>query len=356
MTTEELNRTLHIGRGSFINSRELIDVQQYSSLFLLTDSNIFELYKDKIMELYAEEYNSKRYFILSSGEGGKSLESIISICEQMLISGINRKSLLIALGGGVVTDIGGLTASLFMRGIDHVNIPTTLVGQIDASLGGKCGVNLRQTKNILGVFSTPRKVIIDTEFLDSLTGRQISEGVVEILKIAAVADPRLYQRLIKINCDFNKLTIEEKTEMVGKAAKLKLEIVAKDFRDQGYRRILNFGHTTGHAFEALDSNRFSHGLAVAIGMLVAAELSQRICGLDENIKIGLKKAIINLVADCSFGGIDEKQLWNKIQFDKKKIADDVIFTLLKNIGSSEMMPVYYEQFADAYGKIKREFL
>ena len=131
----------------------------------------------------------------------------------------------------MVTDIGGLAASLFMRGIDFISVPTTLVGQIDASLGGKCAVNLANTKNIMGLFTIPRPVIVDPEFLDTLSEYLLSEGMVELLKIATVADPDLFLVLEKINCDIKRLNMDEKTSMINRAAKLKLEIVAKDFRE-----------------------------------------------------------------------------------------------------------------------------
>jgi 3-dehydroquinate synthase len=353
--TEITNSDIMVGRDLFSSLKDIIDITFYSSSFLLTDNNIFTVYSDKIGRIFGEEMESGRYLSLPAGEKSKSLQFVGRIGEKMLLSGLDRRSVLIALGGGVITDIGGLAASMYMRGIDFINVPTTLVGQIDASLGGKCGVNLESAKNIMGLFSLPRKVIIDTGFLDTLTEQQISDGMVELLKIAAVADSDLFSRLESISCDLEGVNDSIKLELIERAARLKLAVVDKDFRENGYRMILNFGHTTGHAIEACAGyGKFSHGQAVAVGILVAAELSDIICRLAAGSKGRLKNAVKSLLDKTNTSAIGGDELWNAIQFDKKKDLGEVRFTLLKNLGKPQMKTVMKDQFLAAYDTVCKE--
>ncbi len=355
MKTEITNSDIMVGRDLFSSLKDIIDLTAYSSTFLLTDSNIFEMYTDKIRRVFQNELEGERYIAIPASEKGKTLDWVGRIGEKMLLSGLDRRSVLIALGGGVITDIGGLAASMYMRGIDFINVPTTLVGQIDASLGGKCGVNLKSAKNIMGLFSLPRKVIIDPGFLDTLSSQQIRDGMVELLKIAAVADSDLFSRLESIQCDLEGVNDSIKLELIERAARLKLAVVDKDFRENGYRMILNFGHTTGHAIEACAGyGKFSHGQAVAVGILVAAELSDIICRLAAGDKERLKNAVKSLLDKTNTLDIGGDELWDAIQFDKKKDSGDVKFTLLENLGKPQMKTVIKDQFLAAYDTVCKE--
>lgn len=353
---ELTNSDIMVGRDLFSGLKDIIDVTAYSSTFLLTDSNLFEMYSDKIRRIFHKELEGESYITIPASERSKTLDWVGRIGEKMLLSGLDRRSVLIALGGGVITDIGGLIASMYMRGIDFVNVPTTLVGQIDASLGGKCGVNLESAKNIMGLFSLPRKVIIDPGFLDTLTRQQISDGMVELLKIAAVADSDLFSRLESIQCDLSGADDSIKLELIERAARLKLAVVEKDFREKGYRMVLNFGHTTGHAIEACAGyGKFSHGQAVAVGILVAAELSDSICRLAAGDKERLKNAVKSLLDKTNTPAIGGDELWDAIQFDKKKDSGEVKFTLLENLGKPQIKTVIKDQFLAAYDTVCGEF-
>jgi len=350
--TGKTDSDIMVGRDLFGNLKDIIDFTAYSSPFLLTDNNLFEMYSDRIRMIFHEELENGRYFALPASEKNKTLEWVGRIGEKMLSSGLDRGSLLVAMGGGMITDIGGLAASMYMRGIDFVNVPTTLVGQIDASLGGKCGVNLKSAKNIMGLFSPPRKVIIDPGFLDTLTRQQIRDGMVELLKIAAVADTDLFSRLESIHCNIVGVNDSIKLELIERAARLKLAVVVKDFRESGFRMILNFGHTTGHAIEACAGyGKFSHGQAVAIGLLVAAELSDLICRFTVGSKERLKNAVKSLLDKTTTLGIGGDELWDRIQFDKKKDLGEVKFTLLENLGKPQIKTVMKDQFLSAYNTV-----
>jgi 3-dehydroquinate synthase len=355
MIIEKTDMDIIIGRDLFGELKQKVDCTAYSSLFLLTDNNVFAKYNTEIREIFDEELKGGRYLVFPSSERNKTLEWVGRIGDKMLLSGLDRRSLLVALGGGVVTDIGGLAASMYMRGIDFINVPTTLVGQIDASLGGKCGVNLESAKNIMGFFSLPRKVIIDTGFLDTLTGPQIRDGMVELLKIAAVADSDLFSRLESIHCDLAAANNSVRLELIERAAGLKLAVVRRDFREGGYRMVLNLGHTTGHAIEACTGyEKISHGQAIAIGILVAAELSDFICGFAVKTKERLKDAAKSLLQKTDTPGIGGRGLWDIIQFDKKKTLGDVKFALLENLGEPRIKTVSKDQFLNAYDTVCRE--
>lgn len=355
MITEMANSDIMVGRDLFSSMKDIIDFTAYSSSFLLTDNNIFAMYSDKIGGLFGEELESGRYFSLPAGEKSKTLQSVGRIAEKMLSSGLDRGSLLVAMGGGMITDIGGLAASMYMRGIDFVNVPTTLVGQIDASLGGKCGVNLESAKNIVGLFSLPRKVIIDPGFLETLTRQQMRDGMVELLKIAAVADSDLFSRLESINCDLEGVNDSIKLELIERAARLKMAVVKKDFRESSYRMVLNFGHTTGHAIEACAKyEEFSHGQAVAIGILVAAELSDLVCRFTSGNKERLRIAVKSLLDKTNTPRIGGDELWDRIQFDKKKDLGEVKFTLLENLGKPQIKTVIKDRFLSAYDTVYGE--
>ncbi|PJA26849.1 MAG: 3-dehydroquinate synthase [candidate division Zixibacteria bacterium CG_4_9_14_3_um_filter_46_8] len=355
MNYQDINAHLHVERGAFNRLNDFINYDNYSSVFLLTEEKIFEIYGSHIQSQFQKELQEGRFFKIPGGEMSKSLEWVDRIGEQMLISGLERHSLLVAMGGGVITDLGGLTASLFMRGIDFINVPTTLVGQVDAAIGGKCGVNLAIAKNIMGLFSLPKLILIDPHFLDTLTDGQIHEGMVEVLKIAAVADTDFFKHLEATNCNISQLGNDEKASLIERAARLKLDVVAKDFREDGYRKILNFGHTTGHALEALQSySRFSHGQAVAIGILVAAETSELACGFNRNVKDRLKMLTRKLIKQCSLANIEVDEVWHLAQFDKKKDSGRMNFTLLKALGRPIVLPVDKEQFSISFSRIIQE--
>lgn len=349
MITEKSDTEIMVGKNLFGGLKGNVDFSAFSSVFLLVDNNVYEIYIDEIRGIFGEELRGGRYLIFPASEKNKNLEWVGRIGEKMLSSGLDRRSLLIALGGGVVTDIGGLAASMYMRGIDFVSVPTTLVGQIDASLGGKCGVNLASAKNILGLFSLPRKVIVDIGFLVSLTGSQMRDGMVELLKIAAVADSDLFSKLESIRWDLMGANDSLKMELIERSAGLKLAVVKRDFRESGCRMILNFGHTTGHAIEACTGyGMISHGQAIAIGILVATELSASLCGFPSGSRERLKSAVRSLMKEINPMDAGGDELWERIQFDKKKDQGKVKFALLENLGKPQIRTVSQDQFLTAY--------
>ena len=353
--TEFAGSDMAIGYDYFGKLRDLVDLDSYRSSFLLTDNIIFELYSEKIRRVFERELANSRYIAIPADEKSKTLSMVDQIGERMLDSGLGKDSVLIALGGGAVTDLGGLTASLYRQGIDYINIPTTLIGQIDASIGGRCGVNLDSANNIMELFSPPRNVIIDPSFLDTLSKDQISDGTVELFKIAAVADTDLLASLESIHCDFIGASDSIKIGLIERAARLKLAVLARDIHQTGYSEILNLGHTAGDVIcTYADTGKFASHQAIAVGMLVALELSEFICGLKQTVKARLAGNIKKLLGNLPRLNVEGDELWLKIQHDKTRDGKDIKFTLLADIGLPSIKVVYKDQFLTAFNAAIRE--
>ncbi len=240
----------------------------YSKIFLLTDSNVAEQCLDILLPIF-EKPSEIEILEIEPGEQSKAPEIALQIIEQLLESEVDRKALLINFGGGVVSDLGGFIASIYKRGISFVNIPTSLMGMCDASIGGKTGIDFLHYKNVIGSFAQPKAVIVYPPFISSLPKEELLSGYAEMVKHAIIADSRLFEALETIeptDADHVSLFIE-------RSAQIKQEIVEKDYLEKGLRKILNFGHTIGHAVESYfleNETPISHGHAVALGMRVEA--------------------------------------------------------------------------------------
>lgn len=352
---EMADSDLAIGYDYFTRLKEIVDFSVYKSTFLLTDNVIFELYADKIRRIFDRELAINRYLAIPSGEENKSLATVEKIARKMLDSGIGHDSVLVAMGGGTVCEIGGLSACLYRHGIDYINLPTTLVGQVDASLGGDCAVNLGSERDIIGLVSRPRKTVVDPGFLDTLSREQIKDGMAVMLKIAAAADSDLFGKLESIRCELIGADDSLKLELIERAARLKLAVTARDLHERGYRKILDFGQTTGRALEPCENNRdLTYGRALAIGMLVEIELSDFVCGLGPAVKARIKTNIKTLLRGSAAPNIKGEELWVKIQYDDRFSIKEVKFTLLEDIGIPRFKAVFKDQFLTAYNTVCRE--
>ena len=284
---------------------------------IITDDNIPISYINKIKLI------SKTPFIycIKNGEESKNIQNYENIMRFLVEKEFTRKDAIVAIGGGVVGDLSAFIASTFMRGIDFLNIPTSVLSQVDSSIGGKTAIDFMGIKNIIGTFYQPNAVIIDTETLDSLPDRQFFNGLVEAIKISATCDKQLFE-FIKNSKDIKK-DIEK---IIIKSVKLKKQIVEKDTKEAGLRKILNFGHTIGHAIEESCDKKYLHGESVAIGMTYFSSSKVK----KEIVEV-LKK--YNLPTECS---IDRDKIMNLIQHDKKASASSVDIIYVKEIGSCEI--------------------
>ncbi len=327
---------IFIGNKAISKLQEFIKKNNYSKVFIVTDFNVANHHLEEIKKLLPEAST----LIADAGEQTKSFAGLEDLCERLLEQGIDRKSLIIAAGGGVVGDLTGLAAAILMRGIDFVQVPTTLLSMVDSSVGGKTGVNCRSGKNLVGVFYQPKLVICDLDFLKSLPLRQIRSGYAEILKYGLIYDKRFYNFLSK---NFTKILLldeENLAHAIKRSCEIKAQIVAEDEKEHDIRAILNFGHTFAHVLEAETdySNLLNHGEAVAIGMLMAAQMS---CNQNMLQKKDVEE-IKNHLNDCGFN-LDLKSIkhsWKKSKLvkylakDKKSQNNQPRFILLKTIGNA----------------------
>jgi len=308
----------------------LIESNEYSSLFILVDENTLEHCYPKFIE-NLEATKSIEIIKIRSGEIHKNLETCISVWNSITKLGGDRKSLLITLGGGVITDLGGFVASCFKRGIDFVNIPTTLLSMVDASVGGKTGVDLGVLKNQIGLFANPEMVLIDTDYLTTVTDREIKSGIAEIIKYGLTYDVKLFN---KIKQDKNNNI----NDLIYKSIDIKNKVVQQDPKEQNIRKILNFGHTLGHAIEKNSGYKLRHGEAVSIGMVFAAELSRQLAGLSDDAVLLHRELLRNFDLPISYPSNKFKPLLALLASDKKVKNSKLRFIGISKIGK----PVWFD--------------
>jgi len=314
---------------------QLLQTLNYDGLFLLTDSNTQKYCLPHIQSL--PEIQSAKQFSISSGEENKNIESLSTVWEFLSQNGANRKSLLINLGGGMLTDLGGFAAASFKRGIRFVNIPTTLLGAVDAAVGGKTGINFNGLKNEIGAFAPAIAVLIDSNFFKTLDDKQLLSGYAEMLKHSLL---RLEGHLDELlSFDFNEVDYDRLNNLLFESVLIKERIVEEDPTEQGIRKALNLGHTFGHAFEsfALEKKRpILHGYAVAYGMVCELHLSSIQLGFDKNLLTKITRFIKEHYGTFTFDSMDILRIYELMQHDKKNDSGTINFTLLTAIGEIQI--------------------
>ena len=329
-----------IGLGSLSDCHKHIKrLFSSGSLFMISDDNCFDLIGHDLIRLLAENGLSVRSVVFPMGEGSKNLRTVENISSELAQKGADRHSVIIALGGGVTGDIAGFVASIYMRGIPFVQIPTTLLAQVDSSVGGKTGVDLKEGKNLVGTFYQPSLVIIDIGVLATLPPKELRNGLSEVIKYGAIWDADFFSYLEDNIKGCIGLEPEAIMEVVRRSCEIKAEVVSSDEREAGLRRILNFGHTFGHAIEAASNFQISHGEGVSIGMVAASRLSNMKGLLSDNEL----ERMINLITAMglpvelpSYLNIDD--VISRIKYDKKSRGGDIHFVLLKRIGDTLITP------------------
>src|SRR5882757_8062487 len=252
-------------------------------LFVVTVPPVRRRWGKKLLASLSTAGFSAKILTMPDGERHKKMATVEALAEQLVKLGAERNAVLVALGGGVVGDVTGFLAAVYLRGIEVVQIPTTVLAQVDASIGGKTGVNLQAGKNLVGSFHHPRVVLIDPAVLSTLPEREFRAGVYESLKCGVIGHPELFRRLESLNLKTLRRDAQTLEWVITESVRLKAEVVASDEREHGLRRILNFGHTIGHALEAETEYRhFLHGEAVAWGMVAAANIATAVHKLDES--------------------------------------------------------------------------
>jgi 3-dehydroquinate synthase len=275
---------------------------------------------------------------LPPGESRKRLTEVETLAERMVAAGGDRSSVVIAFGGGIVNDVGGFLAAIFMRGIPVIQVPTTLLAQVDAAVGGKTGVNLVSGKNLLGSFHQPLAVLIDPDVLGTLPDREYRAGLYEIIKCGVIRDPELFQLLDQ--CAASVLAQEPATveRIIAGAVRIKAEVVSADEREGDLRRILNFGHTIGHALEAeTQYSKFLHGEAVAFGMRAATTLAERTGNLGASDAQVIQQVIAKYGPIPALDGVTGQRLAGRLAADKKTVHGKVHFVLPVRIGEVKIV-------------------
>jgi 3-dehydroquinate synthase len=303
---------------------------------IITDSHVGPRFGASARAALARAGFEPLIVTVPAGEKAKSLRTVQSCYDQLAAQRLERRSFVVALGGGVVGDLAGFVAATYLRGIALIQVPTTLLAQVDSSVGGKVGVNLKAGKNLVGAFYQPRLVLCDLDTLASLPTREYRAGLAEVIKYGIIYDANLFQRLERDLAGI--LQREEKTlaSVVGRCCEIKAEIVGQDETESGLRAILNFGHTIGHALEAISHyGRYLHGEAIAIGQVAAAKLSCQLLGQPkaefERIIQLFRRA--GLPTRVKLNARQQLELMNTMRLDKKVSQGEVRFVLARKIGS-----------------------
>lgn len=303
---------------------------------IITDSNVAPLYLEEVKALLSPIFSLCTVFVFEAGEASKNTDTVGHVYEHLIQHKFDRKDLLVALGGGVVGDLTGFAAATYLRGIDFIQIPTTLLAQTDSSIGGKTGVDFMQYKNMVGAFYMPRLVYMNISVLNSLSKRQFSAGTAELIKHGFIKDQTYTQFIQKHNSEIMAQDYETMEEMIDRSCQIKRDVVEQDPTEQGERALLNFGHTIGHAIEKLSGFSMYHGECVALGMISAAYISFRMGNLTETELDTLKEIIHNfhlpiVLKDFSYSA---EEILAATKLDKKMESGKVKFILLKALGEA----------------------
>ena len=316
---------------------------------VISNSQVFELYGARAIESLRAKGFHVSYWLMGDGERFKSLRVLDQALAFLSQAGLERNDAVVALGGGVVGDLAGFAAAIYLRGIALIQVPTTLLAQIDSSVGGKTGVNLASGKNLVGAFHQPRLVVVDTETLATLPAREVTAGWCELVKQGAAGSRRLFALTVSALCRANSdqpviRSSAQLEKLIAAHCAFKASIVAGDEReamhrtDHRSRRILNFGHTIGHALEAVTAyRRFRHGEAVGYGMLVAGELSKTLGLLDVSELVLLREAVRLCGPLPAAGDLDQREIIQLIRHDKKSLDGQVQWVLLERLGRARIV-------------------
>ena len=325
--------SVDFSQKGFYKLERIIESNNYSSIFILVDTNTekncLPIFKDKLSKSI-----KIKLIPTKAGEEFKTIDTCQIIWQTLSDKGADRKSLMINLGGGVITDMGGFIAATFKRGIDFVNIPTTLLSMVDASIGGKTGVDFNSIKNQIGVITDPKLVIIDTHFLKTLSPRDYKSGYSEMLKHGLIIDKHYWSTLSS-----TLKNTDDILPLIYKSIEIKNRIVLNDPFENNTRKILNFGHTIGHAIESyfIEANhlkKLTHGEAIAIGMVIEASISVDKCSLSQSEADEIKHVFKSFFSIVKIIKSDQEKITSLIQFDKKNSHGSINFVLLNSIGNT----------------------
>ncbi|MCH9633109.1 MAG: 3-dehydroquinate synthase [Chlamydiae bacterium] len=322
------NSSIVLGRD-LVDTNLIVEACKTQVATIVCDHHIAELYGEKLLRLLQKSSVEAHLFTFTPGEASKCRANKEAIEDQMLSQGLGRDTTVIGIGGGVTTDLSGFIAATYCRGVPFISVPTSLLGMVDAALGGKTGVNTPYGKNLVGAFYLPESVVIDFGLLKTLPQKEIKEGLVELIKTALIYDEKLFMQLITYYKNGMPLD-SQLEEMIHRCCQIKLEVVKQDFEEKsGIRRILNFGHTVGHALERFFDYQMSHGEAVAIGMIAEGFMSCELEILPRHDFHEMTEFLLPFTKQTSF---DVNQVIDLMILDKKSKDKTARFVMLEGIG------------------------
>ena len=302
-------------------------------ILIVADENSAKLFGENALANLKSSGLAATMAVVPPGEASKSLFGADRIYEAAIRAGLDRTDSIVALGGGVIGDLAGFVASTYLRGIDFFQVPTTLLSQVDSSVGGKVAVNHSLGKNLIGAFYQPRGVLIDPETLRSLSEREFCSGMAEVLKYGLIREAGFFDELAENSREVLNRDIVQLESIIAKCCRMKAEYVERDERDNGERIMLNFGHTIGHAIEAAgEFRRFTHGEGVGLGMLAAARLSELLAGLPAGAVDKMRAVLLDYRLPVSITGINPNELIEYMDNDKKRSAGCITWVVLQQPG------------------------
>lgn len=304
-------------------------------LAVLTDSTVDELYGERLINILMSAGYAADKFVIPAGETSKCADNLLEFINFLADSKLTRSDAVIAFGGGVVGDMAGLAAALYLRGVKYIQLPTTLLAAVDSSVGGKTAIDIPAGKNLVGAFYQPSLVCCDTALMDTLSSDIYRDGCAEVIKYGVILDKQLYDKLSDIPF--------ERDEVVARCVEIKRDVVQQDEFDNGVRGLLNFGHTFGHAIEKLSDFAVSHGSAVAKGMVMAAKFAP-LCGLAD-ISEELSSLLLRYGFDvsCEYSA---EELYDVMLSDKKRRGGNITLVLPRSIGNCELLTLSVDEFYD----------
>ncbi len=330
------NCVIHFNEQCYTALNEHLKEFNFSKIFILVDENTHQF----CLPIFLEKLETSsviEIIEIESGEINKTIETCVGVWNTLSDLDADRKSLLINLGGGVLTDLGGFVGCTFKRGIAYINVPTTLLSMVDASVGGKTGVDLGHLKNQIGVISNPNLVLIDTQFLNTLANNQMRSGLAEMLKHGLISDITYWNKFQNLS----KLALDDLDTLIYESVVIKKRVVEIDPYENGLRKTLNFGHTLGHAIESYflsDNNKQTllHGEAIAIGMILASYISTKLVGFPEELTANIKRLFIGYYGKVAISKSEYNAIIELLKYDKKNNHGNINFVLLEAIGKPKI--------------------
>jgi 3-dehydroquinate synthase len=330
---------IFIGAGLIGRLAEFVAPLAPTSIHVVCTDVVEPLYAQQVLRACGQVAQA-HLLTIADGEGAKTLETAARVIDAWVAARADRKSVAVALGGGVVGDITGFAASMYMRGIRFVQVPTTLLAQVDSSVGGKTGVNHPSGKNLIGAFHQPAVVVSDTDTLRTLPARELSAGLAEVLKHGLLADHGYFERVERALPGLRALDPDDLAAAIAGSCEIKAGVVARDERERGERALLNLGHTFGHAIEALTGfTRWLHGEAVGCGLCLAGDLSARLGLIGRDDVERVDAAVARAGLPTRIAGLSRRQAFEAMRGDKKAEAGRIGFVVLERIGRAAQRPV-----------------